>query len=74
MDIKKESTNLSNLRWVRLLQQMTQDELALKSDVLQSQISKLERRLIKPSDREKKSLAKALGCQPEKLFPDNKES
>jgi len=65
------STNISNLRWRRLLQQMTQDELALKSNVLQSQISKLERQLIKPSDREKKSLARALGCQPGDIFSNN---
>lgn len=65
------STNISNLRWARFLKQLTQDELALKSDVLQSQISKFEQRLIKPSDREKKSLAKALDCQPEDIFPDN---
>jgi transcriptional regulator with XRE-family HTH domain len=61
-----------NLKSIRDKQKLTQEQLADLSGVDQSTISALEtERMKSPSWQIVAKLAKALGVEPEKLFPTN---
>ena len=67
---KKRSKMLSNLRRNRILQGKTQLDLMLESGVHQTFISLFENGYRKPSEIQKKNLAKALEVPENELFPE----
>ncbi len=60
----------NKFRAYRFIRQKTQDQLSKETGIHQSQISKIENEYLRPAEREKKVLAKALGTTAEKLFPE----
>ena len=67
---KKRSKMLSTLKRSRLLQGKTQLDLMLESGVHQTFISLFENGYRKPSEIQKKNLAKALKLSKKELFPE----
>ena len=63
----------TTLRKVRREKELTLDEVYVLTDRILSQgrISKLERRIFIPNDKDKKLLSRALKTPICKLFPDN---
>jgi DNA-binding XRE family transcriptional regulator len=60
----------SKLQMIRLLQGLTQKDIAKLSGIDQGDISRLENNKRHPSKREKKGIAAALKMKEEELFPD----
>ena len=67
---KKRSKMLSNLKRIRLLQGKTQYDLMLETGIDQGLISLFENSYKKPSEIQKKNLAKALSLSKKELFPE----
>jgi transcriptional regulator with XRE-family HTH domain len=59
---------LSKLRLMRLQQNVTQIELALKTGIPQSSISLFERSILHPNDRQQEKFADTLNVRVEFLF------
>ena len=60
----------SNLKRIRLLQGKTQYDLMLETGIDQGLISLFENSYKKPSESQKKNLAKALKLSKKELFPE----
>ena len=59
-----------NLRGFRLIRRWTQDDLSQAAGVDRARISRLERGYVRPSERERRDLARALDVPAEILFPE----
>lgn len=58
------------IRKVRLEKNITQDEVYLKVGIHQARLSKLERGIHEPNEKERKLLIEALEASEKKLFPE----
>lgn len=58
----------NKLREVRVLRRITQFQLRVSTGIHQSKISMIENGLIKPSEDERRRLAKALGVGSEQIW------
>jgi len=65
-----ERPKISALKMHRILQGVSQEEVAFKVGMTQQAYSKLERGFSIPSYDRKEALAKFFGVDPERLFPD----
>jgi len=63
----------SNLRVERFKQGVSQYKLEKDSGIKQSVLSLYERGLRFPTEKHRKRIAKALGCNPDKLFSEDGE-
>ena len=61
---------ISNLRMLRLIQGISQFQLAKQAGISASRLSYLERSIELPREDEKKRIAKALGVRPEEIWSD----
>lgn len=61
---------LSEMRKNRVLKDLTLDDLYLRTGIDQSRLSRIERNIFKPSDREKKLISKALRVPVQEIFPE----
>lgn len=68
-----EGRSMNKLRDVRVLKRISQMQLRLLSGVNQTKISWIENGFIKPKPEEKIKLARALGVNPEELFPPSRD-
>jgi len=59
----------NKLRETRVVKRVTQFQLRVSTGIHQSKISMIENELIQPRVDEIKRLSKALGVQPNELFP-----
>ena len=63
--------NLKNkIREVRQRKNLTQDEVYLKVGIHQARLSKLERGIFEPNEKERKLLIDALEASEKELFPE----
>lgn len=65
---------MNKLKEFRFFKNVTQPLLALKTGIQQSRISLIENELVKPKQREKLRIAKALGLKQEEIFNDGEEN
>lgn len=57
------------VRRIRLLKELTLDEIFLKTNITISKLSRIERGIFKPTDKEKILISETLGEPTEKVFP-----
>ena len=62
---------MNNLRRVRLMADKSQLQLMKETGIYFTTLSRIERGWLKPSDEQKKKLAKALKVEPDWLFSDS---
>jgi transcriptional regulator with XRE-family HTH domain len=60
----------NKIREVRQRKNMTQDEIYLKVGIHQARLSKLERGIFEPNEKERKLLIEALEASEKELFPE----
>lgn len=65
---------MNRLRKARLLRDMSQLKLMQTTGIYFTTISRIERGWIKPSEKQRKKLARALRVKPDWLFPDGSEN
>ena len=63
---------MHKLREARLLRELTQMDLRLRTGINQNKISWIERGYVEPRPDEKKRLAEALQLPVEQLFPEKR--
>jgi len=68
--IKKRPKMLSNLKRIRFLKGKTQDDLMIETGIDQGLISRFENNYKKPTQDQKKKLARALKASEKELFPE----
>lgn len=61
---------MPSLKKVRILQDKTQYDLMLKTGIHQTVISHFENGYMKPTEKQKKLLARALRVKIEEIFPE----
>lgn len=59
---------IKKLRYFRVIQGFSQDQVAAAADVTQAKISRAERGYGRLSSEEREKIAGFLGCQPDELF------
>lgn len=59
----------NNLREIRFRKNVRQIDLAIKTRIYFSTLSRIEHGYLKPSPDQKKRLAKVLGCSVQEIFP-----
>lgn len=62
---------ISEMRKLRILKNLTLDDLFLRTDINIPKLSRIERGIFKPSKKEKKLISKALGIKPKEIFREN---
>lgn len=62
---------MNNLRRARLMADKSQLQLMKETGIYFTTLSRIERGWLKPSDEQKKKLAKALKVEPDWLFSDS---
>ena len=63
----------NNMKLARFLKKLTLDILFLKTGISQSKLSRIERNIFTPTDREKALISKALGKSVKEIFPESKK-
>ena len=64
---------ISKVRKRRLLKGLTLDNIFIQTKIDISKLSRIERGIFKPSEKEKKLISKALKAKAEELFPEEKK-
>ena len=55
----------------RLLKDLTLDDVFLRTGISIPKLSRIERGIFKPNERERKLIAKVLKAKPEEIFPES---
>lgn len=62
----------NNIRKIRRRKEITQDVLYSKTKIWPARLSRIERGIFTASEKEKKSISKALGTPIAEIFPEEK--
>jgi transcriptional regulator with XRE-family HTH domain len=63
-----EAAMVSPMKKYRVLKELTLDDLYLRTNIDISRLSRIERGIFVPTEKEKKLIAKAIKAKPEELF------
>ena len=61
---------MKEVRRIRILKEMSMDQVYLKTKIPIPKLSRIERGIFEPSEKEKKLIAKALKENVSKIFPE----
>jgi transcriptional regulator with XRE-family HTH domain len=69
MRIVNQNIRSSQMTKWRFLSGMTQDILSVKTGIAQPTLSKIERNLLRPTEKQIHLISETLGCSPDDIFP-----
>jgi len=61
---------MKEVRRIRILKEMSMDEVYIKTKIPIPKLSRIERGIFEPSEKEKKLIARALKVPKSEIFPD----
>jgi len=70
LQMTKTNRAENNMKFIRLRQHMTLDDLFLKTGIWQSKLSTIERGVFKPKQEEKEKISEALNSSIATIFPE----
>lgn len=60
---------MNRLKFFRLLNEKSQDEITHSTGINQTRVSRIERSIVSPNEKEKQSISKTLNVDPKAIFP-----